>query len=267
MTRWTCRGWDVCLGGGLWKSWWNDQGGLDFLLETQARATCSGEGAFLQRVLRLQWLAQYYYRENSNEVRRNGQYDPNNPWYTLGMMQRQRLARKSETGTNRLMFPPQATDGNNKIETVRVQQPVKASNEAISVDPDGVIVIPATSCNNPSNKKIQFMPCFLGGQQLFVKEDAALEYSVAPSSHVAGVTSYNLSCRVATAHRSEQPIQLTVGTNSYTIPLPYTMALWGTTDPIRIDLDFSSDAPVVLSMQRTQQNFGFAFKDIQLTPL
>jgi hypothetical protein len=124
------------------------------LLETQARQACASEMEFLQKVLRLQWLAQYYYHENFNDVRHNGQYDPNNPWYTLGMMQRQRLASQKGTGaTNIFMFPLHATVGNNKTEAKRVQQQVKASSEVISLDQDGVIVIPATSCNNPSSKK------------------------------------------------------------------------------------------------------------------
>jgi hypothetical protein len=236
------------------------------LLETQARQACASETQFMEKVLRLQWLAQYYYYENSNEVRRNGQYDPNNPWYTLGMIQRQRLAREQQSGANLFMFPA-LRGGSNKTEAIRAQ--VSAPCEVITFNQTGVIVIPATSCSNPSNKKVQFMPCFLGGQQLFVKEDAELEYHVAPSLQRTLATasvSYNLSCRVATAHRSEQPIQLTIGTNSYNVPMPYTMSLWGTTEPIRIELDFSSASPIVLCMKRTQQNFGFAFKDIQLTP-
>ena len=104
MTRWTTNGWDVCLGGGMWKSWWNDQGGLDFVLETKARAACASELIFLQKVYRLQWLAQYYYLEKTEAVRRNGQYDPNNPWYTLSMIQRQLLVN-NKTSKQILMFP------------------------------------------------------------------------------------------------------------------------------------------------------------------
>jgi hypothetical protein len=254
---------------------------------------------FMERVLRIQWLAQYYFHENSNEVRRNGQYDPNNPWYTLGMIQRQRLARE-QTCTNILMFNAMR-GGNNKTETVRMQQQlqrhVSESKEVIHHDNNGVIVIPAASCINPSDTtgKVQFMPSFLGGQQLLVKDDAELEYrittsSILPLKHAADmsntVVAYYLSCRVATAHRSEQPIQLTIGTTTHTIPMPYTMALWGTTEPIRVELDLPtavdidqdddgssqyaekiSATPIVLCIQRPKQNFGFAFKDIQLTPI
>jgi hypothetical protein len=284
MTRWTIHGWDVCLGGGLWKSWWDDQCGLDFLLETQARHACSDETMFMQKVSRIQWLAQYYYREKSETVRRNGQFDAKNPWFTLCMIQRKRLAQ-GQTSRNILMFPP-PRGGNNKIETILMQQHVlqkhirdyKPKLETITYDADtGITVIPATSCVSPTEttNKVQFMPSFLGGQQLFVKDDAELEYHIVPSTiglplyptattAAATTMSYNLSCRVATAHRSEQPIEVTIGTTVYTIPMPYTMALWGNTEPIQVVISDVEPLPIVIRITRPKQNFGFAFKDFQL---
>jgi hypothetical protein len=278
MTRWTTTGWEVCLGGGMWKSWWNDQGGLDFLLETQARSACTSELRFLQTTYRLQWLAQYYYKEKIDEVRRNGQYDPNSPWYTLSMIQRQRLVQErslTNTGSILMFSPPQQDGGKNQLDRMLTHQHLSLKDDVARYDDTSrAIVVPATTCN--SAKNVTSMPCFLGGQQLFVSKDAEVEYQITPSwfkecrtgTSDTDTVTFTLTCRVATAHRSEQPIQLLVdGNKTYEIVMPYTMALWNDTDPINIEIDVTeNEKPIVMKFQRPQQNFGFAFKSFQLVP-
>jgi hypothetical protein len=275
MTRWTSSGWDVCLGGGMWKSWWNDQGGLDFVLETQARAACPDELTFLQKVYRLQWFAQYHCNETTDVVRRNGQYDPKNPWYTLSMIQRQNIVKNSKS-TKKLMFPP-ILDGKNQLERMSIHKTIDARKDIWYDDNNGVIVIPAASCL--VNKKTMTLPSFSGGQQLFVPDDAEVVYQMDWNAlaqwHPAYVVHqqtatlvYSMTCRVATAHRSEQSITLTVNdTCSYTIEMPYTMGLWGVTAPIQIALDKTDGPTVTLKFRRPLQKFGFAFQDFQLSPV
>lgn len=258
MTRWTTYGWDVCLGGGMWKSWWDDQGGLDFVLETKARVACTNELVFLQKVYRLQWLAQYYHKEKSDVVRRNGQYDPNNPWLTLGMIRRQQLAIQGKV-TKR-------TFGKNQLERMSLYDAMTVKSN-IRCNEAGATIIPAVSCL-PSNKAI-IAPSFLGGQQLFVKEDTELVYEINSSMFEASSTpmTYFISCTVATAHRSEQSISVTVNDkNTYSILMPYTMALWGETEPVSIVVDVVSSPIVSFRFKRPQQNFGFAFVEFKLSP-
>jgi hypothetical protein len=79
---------------------------------------------------------------------------------------------------------------------------------------------------------------------------------------------YSMTCRVATAHRSEPNITLTVNdTCAYTIEMPYTMGLWGVTAPIPIALDKTDGPTVTLKFRRPPQKFGFAFQDFQLSPV
>jgi hypothetical protein len=273
MTRWTINGWDVCLGGGLWKSWWDDQCGLDFLLESQARAACISETMFLQKVYRLQWLAQFYFKENTTIVRRDGQYDPGNPWYSLSMIQRQHLssAPSLKSSINRQMFPPE-TKCITQLERTLHNGQASSLNHTITFDTTlGSIIIPATSYCNPTNKIIR-MPCFLGGDQLFVKDDAEIEYQIEPSliqNHTSTTTlgSFTIICVVATAHRTEQAIELLIGNSvSYVISMPYTMGLWGKTTPLIIELDITNEQPIKLQFKRPKQNFGFAFREFQLIP-
>jgi hypothetical protein len=53
MTTWTLGGWHVLLGAGWEYSWWGERGGMDFLLETQAREL----QASFQENLRGTWAA------------------------------------------------------------------------------------------------------------------------------------------------------------------------------------------------------------------
>jgi hypothetical protein len=255
----------------MWKSWWEDQGGLDFLLETQARNACGSETVFLQKVLRLQWIASFW-SEKGDVVRRGGMPDPNSPWYSLGMMQRRRLAAQA---TNELMFPPSGWSKCNRIAKMLEQQEVTPTlSEPVSQDDDtGAIVIPASACSDPAKQtdKVLFLPSFVGGQQLFVMKDAEIEYCVPPNCLTSCSAQYKLTCRVSTAHRKEEPILLTVGTASmedpdtvHMIKLPYTMGLWEDTEALIVELGVSNS---ILRFARQNQPFGFSIKEIRLIPV
>jgi hypothetical protein len=180
-------------------------------------------------------------------------------------MQRRRLAPQA---TNKLMFPVTAGGTRNKIAALLEQEEAKTClREAVVCDnKTGAIVIPASSCSDPANatKKVMFVPSFLGGQQLFVKEDAEVEYCLPQPFLKSDVAKYKLTCRVATAHRFEQPITLTIGPTVYVITLPYTMGLWDYTEPVIVELDGSITK---MRFARPNQPFGFAFKVIRLDPV
>jgi hypothetical protein len=267
--RWTRSGWETCLGAGIDASWWEDRGGRDFWYEAHARNACGGSNAtiYAQQVLRLEWLG-LWQRENASHVRRQSRPDPNSVWYSLALLQRRRLA---SLATHQLSHPMASEEGsvNNKIGALLRQQPVSEC-EAVFVDPEtGAIVIPAARYT--ASSKVTVLASFSGGQQLSVKEDGTVQYDI-PSTLLPAnvVTHYHLSCRVATAHRSEQPLSLTVtaGESSVTstLPMPYTMGLWGETEPMPVAMDGSAGM-IQLRLSRPHQQFGFALKEIRLTPV
>lgn len=218
----------------------------------------------MQKVLRLQWIAAYH-NENGNVVRMDGLPDPNNSWYSLGMMQRRRLAAMA---ANMHMFPDTRGSTRNKISVMLEQQ------EARSIPCDvlthdhktGRIVIPATANVNPtqSTNKVVFLPSFLGGKQLFLKEDAEIEYSLPHDFLTNEAAQFKLTCRVSTVHRKEQPILLTIGPTVYTVTLPYTMGLWADSKPVVVELEYATSK---LRFTRPNQMFGFSIKDITLLPV
>lgn len=258
-------------------SWWDDQCGSDFMIETRARSACASETEFANAVLHLQWLASFW-KEDTSNVRRNGKIDPNNLWTSLGMMQRRRLSAQT---THKLMYPATDTSVGNKLACYREQllryhldtsvlENETASRKNRKAGDDDAIIIPADSCCDPAatTNTVVYMPCFTGGLQLFVKEDASIEFKL-PSwvfdFQTSGTNQYYLSCRVATAHRQEQPISLAIGSTVYEIKLPYTMALWGDTDPVLVTCD--EYAGNTLRFTRPKQQFGFAILHIRLIPI
>ena len=112
----------------MWKSWWGDQGGPDFLLETKARNACGSESVFLQKVLRLQWIASFW-NEQENMVKRYGMPSPKSPWYSLGMMQRRHLATQA---THKHMFPSTEDGKGTKIRQMLDQQEKRVSLAKLS---------------------------------------------------------------------------------------------------------------------------------------
>ena len=134
----------------------------------------------------------------------------------------------------------------------------------------GAIVIPASSCSSPGRKqnKVSFLPSFSGGEQLFVQQDATVEFTLALANVPPGT--YNLTCCVCTVHRSEQPILLTVALGGkkdpsadHVVKLPYTVGMWEETEPVTIEVG----AATKLRFARPQQQYGFSFKEVRLVPV
>jgi hypothetical protein len=272
MMRWTRSGWDTCLGAGIDVSWWEDRGGRDFWYEAHARNACGGSdtsaaAAYAQQVLRLEWMG-LWKRENASHVRRQSRPDPNSVWYSLALLQRRRLA---SLATHQLSHPIASEQGSidNKIAALLRKQPVSEC-EAMFVDHEtGAIVIPAARYT--ASSKVTVLSSFSGGQQLLVKEDGNIQYDVPMALLPTNAAHYHLTCRVATAHRSEQPLSLTVtagesSVTSATIPLPYTMGLWGETEPVQVAMDGTAGM-IQLRLSRPHQQFGFALKEVRLTPV
>jgi hypothetical protein len=274
MSRWTPHngGWITRFGAGFAYGWWDDQGGVDFFLETQARSACGSLANYAQQVLRLQWTAAFY-QENESSIRKDGLPDGKSPWYSLGMMQRLVIASQSATTTNdddhsstRMRCNKHVTDDpcvEAKIQRIRLHQQIGMNGPRQVTDDGKIVVIPAATCSAPTTttNNVLFLPSFLGGQQLFVKEDAEVEYTL-PESCVIG-QSFRLTLVLATAHRFEQNLTVSCGddeqSTSYVVPMKYTMALWGDTEGVVVTL-----ASNKLVVKRTAQNFGFSLNEIRL---
>lgn len=288
MTRWCRDGvWEVCLGGGWWKSWWEDRGGDDFLLETKARRAAGTVDEYMRQVQRLEWVATAVFGESTHVVRRNGLPDGTAPWYSLAMAQRMLLVDGYDAGSCAAVdgTPMEefssSIDGRvymlhrwklDKMQTPCTMKSIEQHPHSTESGRVGeTTILPASSCCDPtrSSKKILFLPCASGGVQLYVKEDGAVRFDVPSDVVVAG--RYDLTLLVATAHRNEEALTVCVvrkdndeknDDTSYTLNMPYTTGLWGETESVQVDL---TGADQQLCICRSLQPFGFSFREIRLS--
>jgi hypothetical protein len=280
--RWTHNvHWDICLGANVEKSYWDgDRCGWDFQLETQARNYCTSEMDHMYQVQRLEWMA-LLYNEKGDSVRQRSVPDVKSPWHALAFLQRYRLSRLHGLTNYVFRFEPSEPDTvphNQTLTLHQKQQQNAIASEAVTYDgvTDSLIIPASVLSGGTTSNKVTVMPSFLGGQQVFVKEDATIEYTVNVPAEWKATShgrQYSLTCRVATAHRSEQPIAVTVvseggsdkSNSSSSIVLPYTTGVWAETDPVAVTIE--SATSITIRLSRPNQPFGFSIKDLRLTPV
>jgi hypothetical protein len=272
MGRWTREGWKTCFGKGFPHSYWGTRRGSDFYLETQARSAVESEEAYIQQVLRLEWMGQFC-KESSKLVREHFMAHPKYPWWTLSMMQRKILAAAAEAVTDsptrkggKLTHPKSSQV--TKVERLKEQPAVC---EAIAKDGDKII-IPAACCTNPP-PSVLIMDSFLGGKQVQLKNKAKVEYTLAADLLTSTVKQYSLTCLFCTVHRNEKPIRLFVSSNSddsevpfLSVELPYTMGMWQETAPVVVELG-GPDVTNTLKFARQSNMGGVTVKEIKLIPV
>lgn len=266
MTRWTTNGWCTCLGAGFHHVNWEGIGGLYFSYTTQAMRTLETEVSYTEKVRRLEWMASLH-KEDVTAIRASWLPNTKSPWSTLSLFQRKILSMKA-LQTDVFIFP-QIDVTRNIHDSVKQQKSLV--EDIIKRKDDGMIIIPAALCKNPKTpNKVLFMSSFLGGKQLYIKQNGTVEYTL-KSSEFNGM--YTFVCNVCTVHRKGKPISLIVcfdgKMNSLPISIhpPYTVGMWKETSPVEIKLGGPGVKNTVLRIVRENEPFGFSLKDIRLTPL
>ena len=147
---------------------------------------------------------------------------------------------------------------------------VTDADREIVVGERGEIVIPAVACSRPtrSTGKIVFMPSNLGGKQLHYGRDGGdqdFEYTFdAPK---AGT--YALTARVVTPSWKQHLLVSANRASPVAIALPFTVGMWGATEPVRIELVEGRNV-LRFTRQGAPQEVavkGVTIRDFLLTPV
>ncbi len=258
LTHWTPDGWVINLGAN-W-GWGRTSYGpdLDFLAHTQAR---EDEEAFLQ-VLRARWIGMVL-----GEKEAFGFHTPASGFWNGVALYRQREIIAAGKASQ---SPHQSTDGLNGRQPTLLekilQTEVTAADKQIAVAPNGVITLPAAACSKPTSNtgKVLFIKSFLGGMQLHygrLGKPEVFEYTF----EIPKAGKYALSARVVTVNMNQQ-LLLTVNSaqSVVDIPVPYTIGMWGKTEPVEITLREGANT---LSFTLPKANYGVTIKDFTLTPV
>jgi hypothetical protein len=268
MSRWTPNGWTTCLGAAFKWNFWEGRCGLDFQLESQARQLLADDKIYQQKVMRLEWIA-CLHKEDSKSIMSDFLPNPDSPWFALALFQRQRLVAELAGGPQREV-PKPSISKNNKIQAA-IDAPL--ARAPILTDDAGTIVIPAASRSKPQRetRTLFFPKSFLGdGQQLLLPE-GTVEYILDGdilSSNSTPWQQYNLTFRICTVHRHEDPLLVAIrsdeSSKEVSVNMPYTMGMWEETEPVVVVL---GNTKMTLIVTRTRKQSAIGVKDIKLVPL
>ena len=261
LVHWTPAGWVVCLGAGWGNGWTNTPYGpdLDFLATTQARAV----GSDYLQVKRAQWIGtatgeQWTPGESAKE--------PPGFWNSVALLTQRQLIEKA--GAKALAAVGEDIGEANVSKEKEIYAAVKITDadRAITAAKDGTITIPAAATTKPtaSTGKILFMASPLGGAQLhYGRNGGPQDFEYAFDAPAAG--RYRLTARVVTPSWKQS---LTVTANDagqpVAMPLPFTVGMWETTEPVEIDLAKGRN---VLRFSRPDATAGVTIKEFTLSPL
>jgi hypothetical protein len=270
MSRWTDKGWIICLGAAFKYSWWPDgryQGGSrngpDFVAETQARAAVE-EDIYYHKLTLLECVAEVMGMGEAIEQ----EVCPEKMWRSLALMQRKLLA--DTVSEDRHFRRLEEEDETLAVLLKPEFNPHPCAD--VKIDTSGMIIIPASSFTSPSkpSKTVSVIPSFLGGgNQLHLEADGTVEYTM---PEVIPNASFMLSCRLVNVHEQQVPLLLTIEIPSaddddtivdlYSVNVEYTVGAWNTTKPLQVHVGPKS----ILKFSREPPCHGLSIKDFSLDP-
>ncbi len=254
ITLWHPSGWQTRLGGNWGKSnrgFYSKMGGggggygadVNFLTSSQAR---EDETAYM-KVKRAQWIASlmgepwkpglitYSGKNPGPAALKKGEVAKPSTWSDLALHEQRRIIAQLEASKTK------------SSTTSSVAKTEPCATGRVTVDGKGVITIPSAACSSPTESKRSL---YKGGQSdlivfvnnkagdtllhlsRYAKEGDAFEYTFdAPK---AGT--YRLVADIAVPKPNQKLVAAANGGSAVEMALPYTIGLWGKTDPVDMDL-------------------------------
>jgi hypothetical protein len=249
LSHWTPKGWVVNLGAGFPHSWWDKDDvhltGSEFLLESQARA--HPKDYF--KIVRAQMVSRILGEPAYSERRKvEGGF-----WSRVALFQSRTLAANApDLGA----LGQELAEANEKEEKIESQAAAKADREI--QEKDGGITIPAVAHETASGKSAT-MRSFTGGMQIHAFGGFKTDYKIRASR--AG--NYLLTAKVATAQTGQKFLFTMNDAQPVNQPVPYTIGLWQTTEPIPVTLKNGSNT---LHLELAEGSRGVTIKEFTLTP-
>jgi len=257
--RWTKNGWVVNLGAAFKWSWWDKdeapRSGMDFLLETQARAVPQD----YLKVLRSQWISDVLGEQDYND--RKGV--AGGFWSALAHYQAQAIAAATKAVALAPVGQDVAEASESKEKDKVEQAKLSEADQKTVVGQDGVITIPAVLCSKSAG--IIAMKSFASGIQLHCVRELKSEQKFECTFEAPQAGKYALAARVVTV-QSDQKLLLTPNDakEPVEIAVPYTLGRWEQTKPVEITL---VRGPNVLRFTRPAPSRGVTIKHFTLTPV
>jgi hypothetical protein len=249
LSHWTPKGWVVNLGAGFPHSWWDKDDmpltGSEFLLETQARAHAKDYFKIVRAKMVSYILGEPAYSERRKV---DGGF-----WSRVALYQSRTLAANApELGA----LGEELAEANEKEQKLQSEAAAKADRKI--QEQDGAFTIPAVAHESFTGKSAS-MHSVTGGMQIHAFGGFKTEYKVKASR--AG--NYLLTTKVATAQTGQSFLFKVNDGQPVEQPMPYTIGLWQTTEPIPVTLKTGSNT---LNFEIAEGSRGVTIKEFSLTP-
>lgn len=269
LNHWTPDGWVVCFGAWWAHNWCGPWGGLDFLLDSQAR---EHEQEY-RKVLRAQWIGDVLEEEDVS-IRYYGK--GGGLWNALAFHKKEaviedaqqeardlELAKLSaEEATRQLGESDEAPDDEEEEKGIEIPE----KDRTIVVAEDGAITIPVAACAKPTNstQRILFMKNLDDEIQVHYsrlgKRPELLKYYV----EVPKAGKYSLTAHVATVARRQTALLRLNRRTLIDIPLPFSLGMWQDTEPLEVEL---REGRNTLMLTCNAPNRGLSIKRLELRPI
>ncbi|MFM7179911.1 MAG: hypothetical protein ACKO2G_00305 [Verrucomicrobiales bacterium] len=262
LNHWTPDGWVICLG-----AWWSvaycgPQGGLDFLLDSQAREF---EGDY-KMVCRAQWLGDAFNEEDVS-IKHGSLGKGGGFWDGLAFVKKQIIVEKAKVEALELVGGMKLGESDELIgDEVGAEIEIPEEFATITTGGDGVISVPAVGCYSPrkSSDRILFMKSWEDGYQLHYsrlgQQPELFKYRV----EVPAAGEYELTCQAATVSPNVEVLVRVNREEPVPFAMPYSKGMWETSKPTRIKLDEGRN---VISVTARAPNRGVSIKSWQLKPV
>ncbi len=267
MSRWTPDGWAINLGAWWSMAWCGPQGGLDFLLDSQAREFPE---QYMQ-VLRAKWIGDALGEEDVS-IRQYGK--GGGFWDGLAFCKKraivedeQAIAVEAELAVlsaeeGRLLGESDKVLGDGEVKAIEIPE----KDKKIVVAEDGTITVPAVACTSPINNtdKVAFLTRPDGGMQLHYQRlgqrPEILKYTV--KAPAAG--KYELTMNVCTVSQKYEVIARLNRRTLVNTMLPFSKGTWERTEPEIIELREGRNT-IMLTFRAP--NRGVSIKEFRLKPV
>ena len=267
MNHWTPDGWVVNFGGWWSINWAGPWGGLDFLLESQAREI---DEEFV-KVLRAQWIADALGEENVS-IRQYGK--GGGIWNQLAFHKKlimvadakakalgEELADLTADEARLLGESDEIID---ELENQAINVPKE--HRTITFKENGEIFVPVAACTTPTNntERLLFMTSLEGETLIHYtrlgKRPELLRYTIEPPK--AG--KYRMVAHVATVARDQEFMLRLNRRTLIDFDLPTSWGMWEDTKPVEIEL---KEGRNTFMFTCAAPNRGVSIKHFTLTPV
>lgn len=261
MSHWSPDGWVICLGAWWNLAWCGPQGGLDFLLDSQAR-----ELEDYHLVRRAQWLGDAFNEEDVSI--KHGQYGKGGGfWDGLAFAKKQIMVKNAEIEALELVGGMKLGESDELLgDEVGAEIEIPDADKEIHIAADGAITIPAVACYSPrkSSDRILFLKSWEEGYQLHYSRLGQRPELFKYRIEVPADGEYELTAETATVSRGLEVLVRVNREEPAPMSIPYTKGFWESTAPVKVKLTEGSN---IISISARTPNRGVSIKNWQLKPV